>query len=82
MKYIEELDPGTCFSYKNNYYILTVDYKSNNNKLCYDLQSGHPRWLSGDTIIDTIQVYTMDEKNTIIPIKITEKIENRNENLR
>ena len=73
MKYIEELLVGSCFLYKNNYYILTADFKSNHQKLCYDLNSGFPKWIFGDTIVDHIQIYTMDEKNTIIPIKEIKK---------
>lgn len=73
MKYIEELSPGECFVYKNIYYIITSDFKSSGSKLCYSLNNGFPTWLSGDSIVDQIQIYTMDEKNTIIPIKETTK---------
>jgi hypothetical protein len=78
MKYIEEITPGQCFVYEKTYYILTIDFRSNNQKLCYDLTKGSPRWFLPDTIVELlIQIYTMDEKNTIIPIKETTK-ENAN----
>ena len=78
MKYIEELVPGNCFIYNNNYYVLTIDFRSNNKKLCYNLQNGSPIWLSEDTIIDNIQIYTMDDKNNITPIKETPKMDAKN----
>jgi|688.fasta_scaffold03665_23 hypothetical protein len=73
MKYVEELLAGNCFIYNNNYYLITVNFKSNNQRLCYNLDSGFPHWISGETIVDDIQIYTMDEKNTIIPIKENKK---------
>jgi len=78
LKYIEELVPGNCFIYNNNYYVLTIDFRSNNKKLCYNLQNGSPIWLSEDTIIDNIQIYTMDDKNNITPIKETPKMDAKN----
>lgn len=73
MKYIEELYAGQCFDHKDNYWITTIDFKSNGKRLCYNLKSGVPSWFDSDTIVDDIQIYTMDEKNIIIPIKETEK---------
>lgn len=73
MKYIEELSPGECFSFKDSYWIITIDFKNNGKRLCYNLESGNPSWFDADTIVDDIQIYTMDEKNVIIPIKETQK---------
>lgn len=78
MKYIEELIPGNSFLYKNQYFIVTSDFKSNQQKLCYNIQSGHAMWFDPDSIVDDIQIYTMDDKNTIIPISKTPKLENEN----
>ena len=75
MKYIEELAPGNCFLLKNKHFLLTIDFKSNNKRLCYNLVDGSPLWLDGETIVEDTQIYTMDEKNTIIPIKETQKME-------
>lgn len=78
MKYIEEINAGECFAFDNTYYVLTIDFRSNNQKLAYDLKKGNPRWFLPDTIVNIIQIYTMDEKNTIIPIKTTEKMNENN----
>lgn len=73
MKYIEELTPGDCFVFKNDYWVLTIDFKNNDKRLCYNLKSGSPSWLNSDNMIDPIQIYTMDKDNTILPIKETKK---------
>lgn len=78
MKYIEELIPGNCFLLNNKHFLLTIDFKSNNKKLCYSLDDGSPLWLDGNSIVDDIQIYTMDEKNTIIPIRETKKMDENN----
>jgi hypothetical protein len=78
MKYIEEIAPGQCFVCDGTYYVLTIDFRSNNQKLCYDLTKGNPKWFLPETIVELIQIYTMDEKNTIIPIKTTEKTDKSN----
>lgn len=73
MKYVEELNFGDTFLYHNDYLILTSDFKSSGNKLCYSLTTGHPTWLSGQTIVDHTPVYILDKDNNTIPIKTTEK---------
>lgn len=70
--------PGNCFILNNKYFLLTIDFKSNNKKLCYGLGDGCPLWLDGETIVEDTQIYTMDEKNTIIPIKETQKMDQVN----
>jgi hypothetical protein len=78
LKYIEELAPGDSFVFKNLYYIISSDFKSNGSKLCFNLNNGNPLWMNSDTIVDQAQIYTMDEKNTIIPIKETTKMDGEN----
>lgn len=73
MKYIEELECGDTFSYKDNMYILTSDFKSNGSKLCYSLVSGFPQWLNPDTIVYHEPIYILDSNNNTTPIKTTFK---------
>jgi hypothetical protein len=77
MKYIEELKPGNSFLYKDNYYIITIDFKSDNKRLCYSLKNGQPLWFEPDSIVDDIQLYTIDKENNILPIIKTEKINDK-----
>ena len=81
MKYIEELLPGDSFVSDSHNYLLTSDFKKNGCRLSYDLKSGNPKWFEASDIVDTIQIYTMDEKNTIIPIKETQKNEYTTKNI-
>lgn len=73
MKYLEEISPGDSFRYENNFYILTIDFKRNGDKLCYSLNDGSPKWLESKTVIETDPIFSLDKDNNIIPIKITEK---------
>lgn len=73
MKYLEELGPGDCFSYKEKFYLLTSDYKKNGHRLCYDLKGGNPLWLASQDTVEDTQIYTLDANNNIIAIKPTSK---------
>jgi hypothetical protein len=69
MKYLEELEHGQCFRYQNKYYILTTDFKSNGDKNCIDLQTGNIKWLNSSSIVDDIDIYTLDKDNTLVPLR-------------
>ena len=71
--YIEELDNGESFVLDNSNFIVSCDYKSNGNRLCIDLKNGSSRWLAGNTIIDKVQLFTLDKENNLIAIKETPK---------
>ena len=73
MKYIEELNLGDTFSYKDNIFVLTSDFKSNGYKLCYSLGTGNAHWLASQTIVEHSPTYILDKDNNIIPIKTTNK---------
>jgi hypothetical protein len=71
--YIEELENGESFILDSDKLIVTCDFKSNGNRLCVDLKNGSSRWLGGNTIIDKIQLFTLDKDNNLIAIKETPK---------
>lgn len=73
MKYIEELNIGDTFTYKDQMFLLTSDYKSNGSRLCYSLVNGQPCWLTSQIIIEHNPIYILDKDNNIIPVKITTK---------
>jgi len=72
-KFIEELESGDSFLLDSIYYVLSIDHKKDGSKLGISLIDGSPRWFKGNTIIEKIQIYTMDKDNNIIPIKETKK---------
>lgn len=75
MKYIEELSSGQSFLYNNQYYFITSDYKKDGSRLAYTFENGYPQWFKADVITDSVEVYTLDKNNNIIPLKITPKDE-------
>lgn len=70
MKYIEELEFGDCFIHKDELFVLTSDFGSNNKNRCVCLKDGNSRWLNKDSIVEPQEIYILDHENNISPIKI------------
>lgn len=70
MKYIEELDSGNIFSYNDNVYLLTIDFKKNGSRLAFSIKDGTPSWFKSECIVEQISLYTLDSANNITPLKI------------
>lgn len=73
MKYIEEISSGDCFEHNGKFYLLTQDFKKNGDRMCISLEDGFPSWLSQSTIINRVDLFTMDKDNNIIAIKERKK---------
>ena len=71
--YIEELNNGDCFEYKNNKFLLSCDYKKDFSRLAINLIDGSPKWFKPNDVVLKIQIFTMDKDNCIIAIKETPK---------
>lgn len=71
MKYLEELGAGDSFSYQNQTWLLTTDFKSNGQRLCYSLITGFPNWINSQTIVETCPIFILDKDNNTIPLKIS-----------
>lgn len=69
MKYLEELSNGDHFLYNNGYYITSIDFNKSRYRKCINLNDGTQRWLSPDTIVENIVVFTLDNESNLIPIK-------------
>ena len=69
MKYIEELSPGDMFTYSNNHFILTTDFKKRGSKLAYSLIDGSPKWFNSADTVEPSQLYTIDEDNNVVLFK-------------
>lgn len=80
MKYIEEIGCGDCFEINNKYYLLTQDFKKNGDRLCMSLEDGFVKWFQSDTIINPIDIFTMDKDNNILAIKERKKADVPNTN--
>ncbi len=75
-KYIEELEPGDCFKYQDHYWICGSDFKKDGSRVGISLITGFFRWLEPQVIVDPIELYTLDNNSTIIPIKERKKDDN------
>jgi len=70
MKYLEELQPGDCFTNnKDQKFLLTSDYKNNGSRLCFSLSNGYPSWISSQDIVEPLILYSLDKENNIVAIK-------------
>ena len=73
MKYLEELTGGDCFEYSNKYYILSKDFKKTGDMMCISLSDGFSKWLSASSIVNQIELLTIDNEKNIIALKKREK---------
>lgn len=73
MKYLEEIPTGESFSFEDDIYIVTCDYKRNGDRMCVNLKTGFSKWLLPNTTVNVCPVYILDEDNNIVAIKPTEK---------
>lgn len=73
MKYIEELEVGEFFKLQETMYINTSDFKKNGSRLAINLKTGSFHWLIKDEMVDSLDVYTLDESNNFVAIKEREK---------
>jgi len=82
-KFIEELNYGDAFICNDLCYILTTDYKKNNDRLCLSLIDGGLRWFKPNEIVEGTNLYTMDRDNNIIAIKESKKenVANQTQNI-
>jgi hypothetical protein len=72
MKYLEELIPSDLFSYKNEYFILTCDFrntKEDKKYLSISIKNGFSYWMEGNTSVEILDLYFRDKEGNIIALK-------------
>lgn len=72
MKLIEELKFGECFELDNNNFVITNNFrirKPNNQHQVVNLKNGNLKWLDGNTIVNSIGLYTTDQDNNLVSVK-------------
>jgi len=69
MNYIEELEPGQAFVYKDQSYVLTSDFKKNGDRLCFSPVNGQSRWLGGGEMVDALVLYTIDKDSNLVHLR-------------
>lgn len=81
MKYIEELKHGETFIVNNKIYLLTCDLKKDGKRLCYCISDGLPNWFASNETIKSIELYTLDENQNILPIKANHDVSSKIKNI-
>lgn len=69
LKYIEELKNAETFKFEDQYWFLTGDFKSNGQRLCFNMNNGFAKWFNSNDMVDITPVYTLDKDNNTVPIK-------------
>lgn len=73
MKYLEEIGTGESFTYEEQLYIVTSDYKRNGDRFCINLKTGFGKWLMPNAVTNSCPIYVLDEDNNIVAVNPTEK---------
>lgn len=74
MKYVEELFIGEFFSWNHEFFVNTQDFKKDGSRLAINLKTGIGKWVSHDTMIESIDLFVLDKDNNFISIREREKI--------
>lgn len=72
MKYLEELDHGSCFVFEDQKFILTKDFRSrskNTEFCCINITTGFVQWIEGNQIVKIINLYYIDDEKNLVAIK-------------
>lgn len=75
MNYIETMRGGDTFLHKDVIYVSTSDFKKNGSRLCVNLTDGSTRWFEPSILVTRNPIYSMDDNNEIIAIKLEDKNE-------
>jgi len=84
MKYIEEINPGSCFVHKNKKYVLTNDFKFQHNQkynYCIFIENGFGEWLAENSVIQLLDLYFIDADKNIVPLKESKNDNSENKNI-
>lgn len=74
MKYVEELFIGEFFNLNGEFFVNTQDFKKNKSRLAINLKTGVGQWMSHDSMVESIDLYTLDKDNNFISIREREKL--------
>ena len=85
MKYIEEINPGDIFTWKNQRYILSSDYRPFKNgttrHMSVSIENGSCKWFKSDEIVDILDLYYRDKDGNILLVKEYKDDNTENKNI-
>jgi hypothetical protein len=73
MKYIEEINPGDIFIWKDQRYVLSSDYRPFKNgktrHMSISIENGTCKWFASDEIIEIAELFYRDAEGNILLVK-------------
>lgn len=81
MKYVEELNSGDAFTFKDQLFILTSDFKNNGSRKAINLNDGMCKWFDANSTCEFIDLFMLDKNNNIIKVKIADEKSKENTNV-
>lgn len=73
MKYIEELSPGEIFSWKNQRYVLSSDFRplkdGYTKHMSVSINNGSCKWFSSNESVEIVDLYRRDKDGNILLVK-------------
>jgi len=85
MKYIEEINPGDIFLWKQKRYILSADFRPfKNNKtrhMSISMDNGICKWFQSTEQVEILELYYRDKDGNILLVKEYEDKDAKNKNI-
>lgn len=81
MKYVEELTSGDAFSFKDQLFLLTSDFRNNGDRKAIKLDDGLCRWFPANEMCEFVELFILDKNNNIIKVKIQDEKSKENSNI-
>lgn len=84
MKYLEELDHGSCFLFEDQKFILTKDFRTRNKNtefFCINIVDGFVKWIPANQIVKIVDLYYIDDEKNLIAIKEYKDEFSKNQNI-
>ena len=73
MKYIEEIEPGDIFIWKNHRYVLSADYRpfksGATRHMSVSIDNGTCKWFSSNEAIEVAELFYRDKEGNILLVK-------------
>lgn len=73
MKYIEEINPGDIFIWKEKRYVLSSDYRPfKNNRtrhMSISIENGTCKWFASDEAVEVAELFYRDKEGNILLVK-------------
>ena len=85
MRYIEEINSGDIFIWKNKRYVLSSDYKPFKNgktrHMSVSIDNGTCKWFASDELVEVAELFYRDKEGNILLVKEFKDDSAKNKNI-